>query len=76
MSTELRTLIHSRGLTPAEVARELGVHPSQVTRWCDKRDVPLDRLRPLSRLLNVHPLILKPELADLLDGASNRESVG
>jgi excisionase family DNA binding protein len=62
----LRELREALGLTQADVARHLGVAPSQVSRWeaGDRRPRP-DRIRALLEVLEV-PLVLLVLLSLLL----------
>jgi transcriptional regulator with XRE-family HTH domain len=48
--------IDRRGITQAQAASELGVHPNRVSRWISRGDVPTpDAYKALQRFLSLDP---------------------
>lgn len=61
----LYTLIRSVNVSPAELARRIGVDRANVSRWNCGR-VPLDRVEDISRATGIPALMIRPDLMSLV----------
>lgn len=55
----LKPLLESKGIKIAHLARDLGINKSTVSRW---RQVPIDRLREVSRITGISVTDLRPDV--------------
>jgi transcriptional regulator with XRE-family HTH domain len=63
----LYSLIRSVNVSPAELARRLGVNKANVSRW-NRGRVPLDHVDAISRATGIPALMLRPDLLSLVRG--------
>lgn len=63
-SMTLTTYLEKRGET-TRLAEKLGVSPSTVHRWAQRR-VPADRLPEVSRATKIPARVLRPDLAEAM----------
>lgn len=58
----LRYLMEAKGVTQADICRELGVSSATASDWCNGKKFPrTDKLQRLAELLNVRPSALTTE---------------
>lgn len=58
----LRYLMEAKGVTQADICRELGVSSATVSDWCNGKKFPrTDKLQRIAELLNVRPSALTSE---------------
>lgn len=57
----LKELFHSSGVTLANIAREIGVNKSALTRWA-KRKIPAERAVDIARVTGIPRHLLRPDL--------------
>jgi len=69
----LEAEIRHRGITQAEAAQDLGVHPNRVSRWLSRGDVPTpDAYKALQAFLRVDPAAFGLLLMATTERAHNR----
>lgn len=61
----LYSLIRSVNVSPADLARRLGVNKANLSRWNRSR-VPLDRVEDISRATGIPALMIRPDLMSLV----------
>lgn len=66
----LYSLIRSVNVSPAELARRLGVNKANVSRW-NRGRVPLDHVDAISRATGIPALMLRPDLLSLVRGTAH-----
>ena len=58
----LRYLMEAKGVTQADICREIGVSSATVSDWCNGKKFPrTDKLQRIAELLNVRPSALTSE---------------
>lgn len=68
MHIDLKPLFRERGLTQKDAAFHLGVSEPTISEWLNAlregrhRRVPAESARPLAKLLNLSPAVIRPDL--------------
>lgn len=60
-SAQLKDVFLSKGFRLAQIARELKVNKSAITRWTQSR-IPAERVREIERITGVPREVLRPDL--------------
>lgn len=73
MSTNLKTLLKQANLRQIDLARELGIDKSLVTRWSQKR-VPAERAFDVMRVTGIPLSEIRPDLFGRTDAKAKRKA--